>query len=135
LVVKVGALAVILFMPTKFALDLQLLGGVWMIQIFPAVIFGLFTRWFSGWALFVGWAAGMVLGTWLAWAPTAWTPIHKLFESDIAVYNGLIALAANIVVAAILSAVLPNAAPDDTIAADYEDRPGVEDNVRFTRAA
>ena len=30
LVVKVGALLVIFFMPTKFALDLQLLGGVWM---------------------------------------------------------------------------------------------------------
>ena len=36
LIVKVGALLVIFFMPTKFALDLQLLGGVWMVQIFPA---------------------------------------------------------------------------------------------------
>ena len=32
------------------------------------------------------------LGTWLAWAPTAWTPLHKIFETDITVYNGLIAL-------------------------------------------
>jgi SSS family solute:Na+ symporter len=123
LVVKIGALAVILFMPTKFALDLQLLGGVWMIQIFPAVILGLFTRWFSGWSFFTGWLIGMVLGTWLAWAPTAWTPIHKLFGSDIAVYNGLIALAANIVIATVLSAILPNNAPDETIAEDYEDAP------------
>ena len=45
-----GMLLVIFFMPTQFALDLQLLGGVWMVQIFPALIFGLFTRWFSGWA-------------------------------------------------------------------------------------
>jgi SSS family solute:Na+ symporter len=123
LVVKVGALAVILFMPTKFALDLQLLGGVWMIQIFPAVIFGLFTRWFSGWSLFIGWASGMILGTWLAWAPTAWTPIHKLFGTDIAVYNGLIALTANIAIAALLAAVLPNTAPDETATSDYEDAP------------
>ncbi len=43
LIVKIGALIVILFLPTQFALDLQLLGGVWMIQIFPAIIFGLYT--------------------------------------------------------------------------------------------
>jgi SSS family solute:Na+ symporter len=121
LIVKLGALAVILFVPTKFALDLQLLGGVWMIQIFPCVVFGLFTRWFSGWGLLIGWAVGMILGTWLAWAPTAWTPLHKLFETDIAVYNGLLALAANIAVATVLSALLPNRAPDETTAADYED--------------
>jgi len=121
LVVKVGALAVILFMPTKFALDLQLLGGVWMIQIFPAVIFGLFTRWFSGWSLVIGWATGMVLGTCLAWAPAAWTPVHKLFGTDITVYNGLLALAANILVAALLAAVLPNTAPDETAISDYDD--------------
>jgi hypothetical protein len=29
LVVKVGALLVILYLPTQFALDLQLLGGLW----------------------------------------------------------------------------------------------------------
>ena len=71
LIVKIGALAVIFFMPTQFALDLQLLGGVWMVQIFPAMIFGLYTRWFSGPALLVGWAAGMIVGTSLAWAGTA----------------------------------------------------------------
>ena len=48
LIVKIGALLVIFFMPTQFALDLQLLGGVWMIQIFPAMVFGLYGRWFSG---------------------------------------------------------------------------------------
>ena len=71
LLVKVGALLVIFFVPTKFAVDLQLLGGVWMVQIFPAMIFGLFTRWYSGPALLVGWAVGMILGTALAWGPTA----------------------------------------------------------------
>src|SRR5208283_798306 len=72
LVVKIGALAVIFLMPTQFALDLQLLGGVWMVQIFPAVIFGLYTRWFSGWALLIGWAAGMIVGTSLSWTEKAW---------------------------------------------------------------
>ena len=78
LIVKVGALLVIFFMPTQFALDLQLLGGVWMVQIFPAMILGLFTRWFSGWALLIGWAVGMVLGTSLSWGEKAWVPVHAL---------------------------------------------------------
>jgi solute:Na+ symporter, SSS family len=33
--VKVGALAFVLFLPTQYAIDLQLLGGVWMLQIRP----------------------------------------------------------------------------------------------------
>jgi SSS family solute:Na+ symporter len=121
LVVKVGALVFILFVPTKFALDLQLLGGVWMSQIFPAVICGLFFRWFSGWALFCGWAVGMLLGTWLAWTPAAWVPVHALFGTGVAVYNGLIGLTANILVAAVLSAILPNRTEDKTLAADNEE--------------
>ena len=36
--VKIGALLVILFLPTQFALDLQLLGGLWILQTFPALI-------------------------------------------------------------------------------------------------
>lgn len=120
LVVKVGALVVILAMPTKFAIDLQLLGGVWMVQVFPAVICGLFTRWFSGWALLAGWAVGMVLGTYLSAGAVAWVPVHALW-GGISAYNGITALAANFVVAAALSAVLPNTAPDETRAADYDD--------------
>ncbi|MDR3408837.1 MAG: sodium:solute symporter family protein [Methylovirgula sp.] len=123
LIVKVGALAFILFVPTKFALDLQLLGGMWMAQVFPAVIFGLYSRWFSGWALLAGWATGMVIGTWLAWTPTAWVPVHTVFGSSFAVYNGVTAFVANVVVAITLSALLPNTANDETRAEDYADLP------------
>ena len=38
LVVKVGALAFILFLPTQYAINLQLLGGVWVLQTLPAVV-------------------------------------------------------------------------------------------------
>lgn len=120
LLVKVGALIVIFAMPTQFAIDLQLLGGVWMVQIFPAVIFGLFTRWFSGWALLVGLVFGVVLGTTMSYSGGKWVPVHAVFGT-IAAYNGLIALFGNIVVAALLSLVLPNNAPDATRDADYED--------------
>lgn len=120
LIVKVGALAVIVFMPTKFALDLQLLGGVWMIQIFPAIIFGLYTSWFSGEALLAGWAVGFVLGTYLSWGAVAWVPTSVVFGYG--AYNGVVSVAANIVVAVVLSLVLPRT-PGEIMPSDFEDAP------------
>ena len=131
LIVKIGALLVIFFMPTKFALDLQLLGGVWMIQIFPAMVFGLWTRWFGGAALLAGWAVGMMVGTALAWGPTAWVPVHALKWDipiigsvdtglNVAIYNGITAVIANILVAALISVVARSKAPDHTSPADFE---------------
>src|ERR1700743_3406668 len=67
LVVKVGALAFILFPPTQYALDLQLLGGLWILQTFPALVFCLFTRWFRAEGLLLGWAIGIGWGSWTAW--------------------------------------------------------------------
>ena len=133
LVVKLGALMVIFFMPTRFALDLQLLGGVWMVQIFPAVILGLYGRWLSGRALLGGWAVGMIIGSSLSWGEKAWTPIHVLkwhlpFAGQIdtgfgfAAYNGLTAVAANLVVAALLSVAVRSTVPDQTSPEDYDDR-------------
>jgi SSS family solute:Na+ symporter len=132
LIVKLGALAVILFIPTQFAVDLQLLGGVWMVQIFPAVIFGLFMRWFTGTALLIGWAVGMIVGTALSWGPTAWVAVHPLawdipligkldLGLGFGVYNGLVAVIANIIVAAAVSAAWRRQGVDETKAADYED--------------
>jgi solute:Na+ symporter, SSS family len=133
LIVKVGALAVIFFIPTQFALDLQLLGGVWMIQVFPAVIFGLFTRWFTGRALLIGWAIGMIVGTALSSGATAWVPVHPLawdipllgkFDLGLgfAAYNGLTSVILNMIVAAVVSALWRTSAADETAPADYEDR-------------
>ena len=68
LVVKLGALAFTLFLPTQYALDLQLLGGLWILQTFPALVFGLFTRWFRAEGLLLGWAVGILWGSWTAWS-------------------------------------------------------------------
>jgi SSS family solute:Na+ symporter len=65
LLVKVGALAFILFLPAQYAIQLQLLGGVWIIQTLPSVVVGLYTRWFHRWALVGGWLAGTIAGTWM----------------------------------------------------------------------
>ena len=101
LVVKLGALLVILYLPTQFALDLQLLGGLWILQTLPAVVFGLFTRWFTAPALLAGWAVGLCGGTYLAWSDGL-RPLHALTFGSVSftAYVGIIALIANIVVAA-----------------------------------
>jgi SSS family solute:Na+ symporter len=108
LVVKVGALACILLLPTKFALDLQLLGGVWILQTFPALVFGLFTRKLQAPALLAGWVVGIVGGSWLAVADGV-KPVHTLYlgADSFSMYTGLIALALNIVVAVVVQVVLP----------------------------
>jgi SSS family solute:Na+ symporter len=63
LVVKLGALVFVLSLDRTLAINFQLLGGIWMLQTFPTIVFGLFTRWFHRWALLAGWAVAMVYGT------------------------------------------------------------------------
>jgi SSS family solute:Na+ symporter len=112
LVVKVGALAFILFLPTQYALDLQLLGGLWILQTFPALVFGLFTRWFRAGALLLGWAAGIGWGSWTAWS-NGLKPLATINLGGVSYvfYVGLGALILNVVVAAVATVVLSLVAP------------------------
>lgn len=106
LVVKFGALLVILYLPTQFAIYLHLLGGMWILQTFPALILGLFVpHWFRAEGLLAGWAVGFTGGSFLAWW-NGFKPVHTLTFGDTSVtlYTGLLALAANILVALIVSA-------------------------------
>ena len=64
LVVKVGALIAILTLDPQFSIDLQLIGGVLILQTLPAVAVALYTRWLHSRALIAGWAAGMAVGIW-----------------------------------------------------------------------
>ena len=63
LAIKLGALAFVLLVRSQFAIELQLLGGVWILQLLPAVVGGLFVRSLHGPALLWGWFAGMAAGT------------------------------------------------------------------------
>ena len=72
-----GALVFIIFVPTQYAIQLQLLGGIWIIQTVPAVLLGVYTRWFNDWALLVGWAAVTIAVTAMA-AATNFTPTYPL---------------------------------------------------------
>jgi len=106
LVVKVGALLVILFLPTQFALDLQLLGGIWILQTLPALVFGLYTNWFRAQGLLAGWFVGFFGGTYLVWI-NGWKPMQAIAfgGAPVTIYIGLLALAANIIVASAVNAV------------------------------
>ncbi|WP_423198526.1 Sodium:solute symporter [Cupriavidus sp. H19C3] len=105
LVVKFGALLFIIVLPTQYAIDLQLLGGVWILQIFPAVVFSLYTRRLTTTGLFAGWLVGIVTGTGLA-ISMGLKPVYTLHVGDASypTYIGLIALTVNIVVSIVVSA-------------------------------
>ncbi len=126
LIVKAGALAFIVFVPTQYAIQLQLLGGIWIIQTLPTVMFGAYTRWFNAWALLLGWAAGTLLGTVMA----VHVGLKPTFPLEVAGYTlpgytALYTLILNLVLAVILTPLL-NAlgsrqlAVDETAAADYQ---------------
>ncbi len=61
LVVKFGALLFVLALDKQNAINMQLLGGVWILQTLVAIVAGLYTRWFHRWALLAGWAVGHAL--------------------------------------------------------------------------
>lgn len=126
LLVKVGALVIIITLPTKYAIELQLLGGVWILQTLPSIVIGLYTRWLHRWALVAGWAVGMTVGTLMA-ASQDFAPTYPLdlFGTTINAYTGVFALASNLVVTLVLTIVLRAAgvrdAGDDTRSADYDE--------------
>jgi solute:Na+ symporter, SSS family len=125
LIVKVGALVFILFVPTQYAIQLQLLGGIWIIQTLPPVMLGAYTRWFNSWALLAGWAVGTFAGTAMAIA-TKLTPTFPLvvgghtFPAYTAVYTVVLNLVVAIVLTPVFNAMSAQRGPiDATVAADY----------------
>ncbi|RJK92837.1 monocarboxylate uptake permease MctP [Vallicoccus soli] len=139
LVVKLGALLAILALDPQFSIDLQLIGGVIILQTLPAVGIALCTAWFRPQALLAGWAAGLVAGAWMLWTvpQTAFTPdgpvvvrehfggsAFRLDElglgTDAQVYAGFLAVLLNVVVAVLVNLALRGRAVDDATAeADY----------------
>jgi SSS family solute:Na+ symporter len=125
LIVKFGALAFIVFAPTQYAIQLQLLGGIWIIQTLPSVMLGVYTRWFNDWALLLGWAVGISLGTGMAFASNLGSTYvlsvgGYTLPGYTAFYTVLLNLVIAIVLTPIFNAMSRKAAPvDATVAADY----------------
>jgi SSS family solute:Na+ symporter len=126
LVVKVGALLAILGLDPQFSIDLQLIGGIIILQTLPAVALSLYTRWFHRWGLIAGWAAGMSVGFWMTYQIQQKTflaggtikivkahfggsgfPLSKLgLDTTWSIYAGFLALVTNLVVCVIATLVL-----------------------------
>jgi SSS family solute:Na+ symporter len=126
LVVKFGALAFILGLNPRFAIDLQLIGGVMILQTLPSVALGLYTRRFHRAGLIAGWIAGMVSGLWMLttvhFASSAFNLGH-VGGPNVTIYAGFVAVIVNLIVA-VLGTLIARAAKypegiDATAGADY----------------
>jgi SSS family solute:Na+ symporter len=125
LLVKVGALFFVVYLPQQYAIQMQLLGGIWIIQTLPAIFLGLYTRWLNSWALLVGWAISMAAGTWMEASlgfKGAVFPLH-IFGYTFPCYIALASVVLNIAISVVLTLVLEKPMPDrhrdETKAADY----------------
>ncbi|WP_433349324.1 sodium:solute symporter family protein [Microtetraspora malaysiensis] len=107
LTAKIGAAVFVFGLRDQDAINLQLLGGVWILQTFPAVALGLFTRRFHRRALLAGWGAGMAAGTLMV--------VYSGFSSLVPVglggqvvqaYAAVVALALNLAVVVTLTPLL-----------------------------
>jgi solute:Na+ symporter, SSS family len=126
-VVKVGAVAFIIFLDPQFSIDLQLIGGIIILQTAPAVAIGLYTRWLHRWGLIAGWIAGMGLGMWMLYdIPNAATkrahfggsafPLADFgFDTKKTIYVGFVAVAVNLLVAVIATLILRAAKTDEGV--------------------
>jgi len=127
LVVKLGALAFVIFLPLQYAIVLQLLGGIWIVETFPSIIFGLFTRWLHHRALLVGWAAGMITGTAMVATSGFKSAIYTLHLGSMSIpaYAGVYALAINLIVTVVLTVIFDaigiKRLPDKTRQEDYDE--------------
>ena len=105
LVVKIGAVVFILAIPQAYAIQLQLLGGIWIIQLLPPILLGLYTRAFNAQALLVGWAAGTAVGTYMAATQSFTSSVYPLevFGVTMPGYAALYSVVVNFLVALLLS--------------------------------
>lgn len=105
LLVKIGALVFIVALPQTYAINLQLLGGVWILQTFPAIILGLYTRFAHRWALLMGWAAGIAYGTYMGIVNQFKSSTYSLhvFGHVIPGYAAIYALILNLIIVIVFS--------------------------------
>ena len=149
LVVKFGAVLFVLAIDPQFSIDLQLIGGVIILQTLPAVAIALYTRWLHRWALIAGWVVGMGYGLYLLWLipnPASgkahfggsaltldkltvfgW---HPFAGSPVQIYVGFVALVLNLVVSVLVTLALRaghvGEGEDITHPADYHADEGSE---------
>lgn len=107
LVVKVGALAFALGLHDQAAINLHLLGAVWVLQTLPTITLGLLRRTPHRLSLLAGWLLGMVSGTALV-STGGFSALVRLDLGPlhIQVYAGVVGLAVNLATVALSSPLL-----------------------------
>ncbi len=125
LVVKVGALAVILLVPSTNVINFQLLGGIIILQTLPAIFLGLYTRWFHSMALIAGLVLGLISGIAMFIAANSTSLFKFSFGSfSVQIYSAIAALIVNLVVSVVVTLALRAAhvvdGVDATVPTDYE---------------
>jgi solute:Na+ symporter, SSS family len=127
LIVKFGAMLFIVYVPTGYVLNFQLLGGIWILQTMPAVLLGIYTRWFNRWALLIGWLAGMIIGTGAFIATNLKSVILSISLGGVTIpmYAAVAAVIVNLVLAIILTPVFEaigaRSGKDQTVPSDYSE--------------
>ncbi len=124
LTTKIGALLVIALFDTQFAIELQLVGTVLILQTLPALVLGLRSAWAHRWALAAGLLAGLATGLVLLYqipllgGPKGTTVVHRHFggsawplshlgiHTGMSIYVGIVALAVNLAVTFLATPVL-----------------------------
>jgi solute:Na+ symporter, SSS family len=113
--VKVGALLFILFLQPQFSINLQLIGGVIILQTLPSVFVGLYTRWMHRAGLLAGWLTGMVTSVWMLyltgnpaarqahWGGSAFALSHLGLHTKVALYTGFVGVVVNLAVVVLVT--------------------------------
>jgi solute:Na+ symporter, SSS family len=135
-VVKFGALLFIVLINPQQVIFFQLLGGIWILQTLPAVYLGLYTRWFNRWALLVGWAAAMIMGTTL-FIVAGNKPSYPVL--GVPLYTAVSALVLNLLLAIVLTpifeAIGARRGHDITAPTDYDEERAPDEPVEVGREA
>jgi SSS family solute:Na+ symporter len=123
-VVKVGALAIVVLLDPQFAVDLQLIAGILTLQAAPTIGLGLMNAWFHRWALFAGMLVGLTLGVAMVYQTpqlggadgrtivrehfggSSWALANLGLDTDVTVYAGLLSVVVNLLIATLGTVIL-----------------------------
>ncbi len=113
------ALGFVFIVPATYAIQLQLLGGIIILQTLPAVFIALFTNKLNKYGLGFGWLVGIVSGIWLVEEANHFGLLStSLMASPFGLlFIGATATALNLVIALVWSAVSPGKASKEFLAA------------------
>ncbi len=104
---KFLALGFVFLVPETYSIQLQLLGGILIVQTLPPVFIGLYTKWLNKNALIAGWFVGTVSGIYFVLQANAGHAIVTTFMKTPygLLYVALVALLLNLAVTVLWSAV------------------------------